>query len=155
MADEVEVEFEEDQQPLGIVFRSTVPAADGRAFAKDIKANTPAARHKELCAAKTAAERAGLCLVLTAVDGVQVKDTGVGLFNAGVERIQSACRSRKAMAELRRRLDNRELGADERESVRQRLVVMSAMGPISLRLRAMWPHSRQPQVRHYVRRSQA
>ena len=42
--------------PLGIVFRSTVPSADGRAFVKALRAESAAAKHAQLCAALTDAE---------------------------------------------------------------------------------------------------
>ena len=88
---EMEVTFDQPG-PLGIVFRSTVPSVEGRAFVRALKPDSTAAKHEELCAAKEAAERAGLCLVLTAVDGEPLQDAGEGLYRAGLAAVKSAGR---------------------------------------------------------------
>lgn len=88
--DELDVTFENDG-PLGIVFRSTLPSADGRAFVKALRTDSAAAKHAQLSEAWKGA--AGHRLVLTAVNGNAIDDPhGMGQFRAGLEAVKTAGR---------------------------------------------------------------
>ena len=91
-SDEVDVLLKTDG-PLGIVFRSTVPTLEGRAFVKALRDGSAASEQPQLTAALTGAAAVGQQLVLTAVNGAPIEDLeGMGPFRAGLEAVKKAQR---------------------------------------------------------------